>query len=116
MSRFLCRYISFLLMIVSLTVSVTGACRDAQATELGCCTQQLPGNPDGTAESSPCHDEERDSSGCDSSCYCPGQAPLTPQHLQIAYSPDQLPLRFTDPLMFFPEVYLSKFIPPQNQV
>jgi hypothetical protein len=40
---------------------------------------------------------------------------MTEQPVQVVYSLQIAPLVFPDPFKFLPEVYLSKFIPPQIQ-
>ncbi len=56
----------------------------------------------------------KDYDGCDTCINCACHAPLSCQQFQLSYNPIVSDLAISDPFMRFPEVYLSKFIPPQN--
>lgn len=58
--------------------------------------------------------QHKDSDGCDSCINCPCHAPLDVPQLGLNYNPIILSLGFSDPYQYLPEVFLSKFIPPQN--
>lgn len=51
---------------------------------------------------------------CDSSCYCSCHLPVTVQPVLIRFSPVVTSLIVSEPFNTLPEVYLPKFIPPQN--
>lgn len=57
----------------------------------------------------------QDSDGCDSCVNCTCHAPLTVQPFQLNYAPIIITLQWSDPFKHLPEVFLPKFIPPQNQ-
>jgi hypothetical protein len=52
---------------------------------------------------------------CDTCINCACHAPLGVQQLVISYNPIVLKLHFSDPYQYLPEVFLSKFVPPQIQ-
>lgn len=58
--------------------------------------------------------EHKDCDVCDTCSNCPCHASLTMQPFQLRYNPSVLELRTDDPFQYLPEVYPSKFIPPQN--
>ncbi len=67
---------------------------------------------DGSTPCEPAHSD--DDHICLGDCGCPCQAPLPAMPVAVmipAYGP---PLSFAEPLFHLPEVFLSKFIPPQN--
>jgi hypothetical protein len=60
-------------------------------------------------------EQHKDYDGCDTCVNCVCHAPLTMQPFQLSYNPSILDsLYASDPFKHLPEVYLSKFIPPQN--
>lgn len=58
------------------------------------------------------HHEDYDC--CDTCLNCACHAPLTTQPFQISYNPSISDLSTSDIFKHLPEVYLSKFIPPQK--
>ena len=56
----------------------------------------------------------KDYDGCNTCINCACHAPLSFQQFQLSYNPSISDLTIPDPFKSFPEVYLSKFIPPQN--
>ena len=63
----------------------------------------------------PCapHEQHEDSDCCDSCINCACHAPLAVQQFKLGYNPIILDLNTSDPFKHLPEVYLSRFIPPQ---
>jgi hypothetical protein len=110
------KYISFLMVMVMFTISVTGFCRSACATELPSDTKYEHGTGYLSAIEKGCPfcpiDQHSVPDHCDSSCHCPCHAPLTEQPGQLVCSQQISPLVFPEPFKALPEVYLSKFIPP----
>lgn len=111
------KYISFLTAIVILSIAVNGFCRSSDNVEftdavksvqnvtyLSAINKQLPLSP-GNKSTQPDH--------CSSTCYCSCHAPLTLQPVRLCYSPQIDSLLFYETFQAIPEVYLSKFIPPQ---
>ncbi len=64
----------------------------------------------------PCspHEQHNDYDGCDTCSNCACHASLTIQQFQLRYNPMILDLSTSHPFKHLPEVFLSKFIPPQN--
>jgi hypothetical protein len=61
-------------------------------------------------------EQHKDFDGCDTCVNCLCHAPLIVQSFQLSYNPSSIPvLQASDPFKYLPEVYLSKFIPPQKQ-
>jgi hypothetical protein len=58
---------------------------------------------------------EADTHGCDCSCDCACHASLAAQPYSYCYTPVSSDLRTSEPFAYLPEVFLSKFIPPQLQ-
>lgn len=60
--------------------------------------------------------EQHNNSGeCDNCSSCACHAPLTIQPFRFSYNPTTSDLSTFDPFKHLPEVYLSRFIPPQIQ-
>lgn len=108
--------ISFLMVVVMFTISVTGIYRSALATECPGDVKygQCAGSPSPVEKACPsCPvDDHSVPDHCDSSCYSPRHAPLTVPAVQIVYLPLISQLEFYEPFKALPEVYLPKFIPP----
>lgn len=107
--------ISYLMVMVLLTMSVTGFCRSACATEQpGDAKYEHGGYLSAFEKGCPsCPiDEHSTADHCDSSCHCACHAPLTAQPVQVVCSQLIAPLVFPELFKALPEVYLSKFIPP----
>jgi len=110
--------ISFLMVIAILTISVTGFCRGANAMELS----GYSGNSQAVSYldtiekgcSTGPADKHSVPDHCDSSCNCPCHAPLTVEPVRISCSQKISSLTSFEPFKAIPEVYLSRFIPPQN--
>jgi hypothetical protein len=103
--------------IVILVISVNGFCRSAtgvehmdavkNAGEMTCKSaieKQCPSSP---------INKTALPDNCNSFCYCSCHAPFTVQSEQLGYSPQIARLAFSEPFKAIPEVYISKFIPPQ---
>jgi len=45
---------------------------------------------------------------------CACHASVTIQQFQLSYNPSILKLNLSEPFKYLPEVFLSKFIPPQK--
>ena len=112
LSRFR-KHISFLMVVGILAISVTGFSRiscageSAKDTTWGGYLSAL----DKQHTSCPV-DEHSVPDHRDSSCHCPGHAPLTEQPIQISCSQLITPFEFPEPFKALPEVYLPKYIPP----
>lgn len=120
MRRLPCKnYIFSLFMLVMFTISVTGFCPSAHSFEppshMDNAQAQCPSNvSEGHCPCCPAEEHPLPGS-CDSSCHCSCHAPLTPQRINIASVLQISPLVFSEPFKALPEVFLSKFVPPQNR-
>lgn len=110
---------SLILVVVMLTVAISGVHESAQATQSNVGAVDDKGLHSEIAESRQCPcaplEQHKECDGCDSCVNCACHAPLTVQQFQLSYNPLIVNLSTFDLFRFLPEVYLSKFIPPQKQ-
>jgi hypothetical protein len=111
------RFSSWLLLVVMLFVAVTGGHESAHAMQGQIATASDQASP---LEISPAHhcpsvplEQHSDHDGCDTCVSCSCHTPLTIQSFNLSYNPFLLKLNTFDQFKHIPEVYLSKFIPPQ---
>lgn len=118
MRQLIYKNVSFCMIIIMFAITVTGFCRGAHAAELSFDAPSEQSASYLNAVENQCPscpiDEHSAPDHCDSSCNCPCHAPLTAQPVQVVCSQLITPLVFSEPFKAVPEVYLSKFIPPQN--
>lgn len=107
--------VSLLMIAMVFTVSVTGFCHDAGAADHDAGTRQKVNSCTTDEKGCPsCPVDEHSVPGhCDSSCHCSCFAPLKAETVQVGCSPPASRLTFYEPYQSFPEVYPSRFIPPQ---
>lgn len=114
------KYFAKLLLMVMLTMTLSSVHESAHAMQdhVKAADYQLSLSEISAPHQCPCSpvEQHKDYDGCDSCVNCSCHAPLTVQHLTPDYNPSSLDLQTFDPFKFIPEVYLSKFIPPQKQV
>ncbi|HEY5974895.1 MAG TPA: hypothetical protein VIU41_09145 [Geobacteraceae bacterium] len=116
---YLTKICSLLLIVVMLAFSVTGACASAHAIEgqlmaaddHACCAAGISAPQD--CPSCPL-DDEHGADGCSNCFNCLCHASLLSRPFQLAYQPFILLASCGEPFTALPEVYLPKFIPPQN--
>ena len=110
--------------IVMLFTAVTGFCGDLCASESSAQVTNVSGNAQiadlhaGSEKQCPCPaGQGTDSHRCDSSCDCdcPCHAPLTQHSIRFDGPGLVVALVFHEPFKHLPEVFLPKFIPPQNK-
>ena len=108
------KFTSLVLILTVLAASGLCSCLDSHAAE-----QSLAASV--TAECAAADhcpacpaDDHSDADHCASSCYCSCHLPLTVQAIRIVHSPVITELIFPESFTVMPEVYLPKFIPPQN--
>ena len=103
-----------MLLLVMLSVTFTGVHESAQAkkrqVQSACSTLDLPASADSPC--APC-EHHNDHDCCDSCVNCSCHASLTVQPFQLSYDPLMSELSISDPFKHLPEVYLTRFIPPQ---
>lgn len=109
-----------LLLLVLLTVSIDCGHASAYVTDFQVKAADsltaLSGSCDG--HHCPCspQGERADHDGCDTcagGCSC--HAPLLVHHFNLNYAPSLLDISTFDTFKYLPEVFLSKFVPPQLQ-
>lgn len=105
--------IALVLLLVMLSITLGGVVCLGAHPHAAPTADVVATHADGDA---PCCPDSGDSDGdhCQSCLSCPCQAPLTGNELRIGYSPSIRTLSFSDYLVPPPDVYLSKFVPPQN--
>lgn len=116
------KLVSFILIMVTLTLATAGLCYDAGAEEIASAKSLKTTHaaiPSLTSiKSNPIFpgDQSTDDDGLCGPCrYCACHAPLITYQIRIAYTPRVVIVMIaSDPLIVLPEVYLPKFIPPQN--
>jgi hypothetical protein len=117
MRRFIpLKIFSWILLVLMLSVAINGMHASAHADQGHCSPSECHGESAGGGDAPPSSpfEHHQDEDGCDSCINCTCHAPLTVQPFQLSYSPIIMTLRLSDPFRHLPEVYLSKFIPPQN--
>ncbi|QEM68863.1 hypothetical protein FO488_12320 [Geobacter sp. FeAm09] len=113
------KFVSGLLLLVMMIVTVQGVHESAHAMQ-GSITSlngSVMNQADlASSDQNPCgqSSEHQDYDACDACINCECHAPLTASQLAPHYSPMISSLRFSGPYQYLPEVFLSKFIPPQN--
>ncbi|WP_243373737.1 hypothetical protein [Geotalea sp. SG265] len=112
------KYLSLCLVAVVVILSLGDLCLGFHAPQSTAGLHRTQGDslPDLAGDDCPCcpaddHSHPDDCLSCDCACH----APLPAQPLTIACLQLVAPLKFHEPFTFLPEVYLPKFIPPQNQ-
>jgi len=108
------KFISSILLLVMLAVTINGAHESAHA-------MQSPAISVGSALETPAtHDtpctpfeHNQDYDGCDSCVNCACHASMPVLSFKLGYNPVISDLSTSDPFKYLPEVYLSKFVPPQ---
>jgi hypothetical protein len=108
---------SWILLAVMLTVTLIGVYESAaKESHLTTASVQSACCEISTSPHCPCSplQQHTDYDGCDSCDDCGCHAPLGTRAFQLSYAPIIIDLNSRDPFKHLPEVYLSKFIPPQN--
>ena len=113
------KFVTYLLLIVILTLSTAGFCQDACADEIAVDKSIKSANSvasffaaEKTGPCCPCNQKSDNDNRCDSCRYCSCHAPLISQPVQVEYTPQLISIITSEPFTNLPEVYLSKFIPP----
>ncbi|AFP20459.1 MAG: hypothetical protein ACD_75C01198G0003 [uncultured bacterium] len=111
------KFVAKLLLIVMVIMTVHGVHESAHAMQdhVKASSDQASLSQISVPHQCPCTPpaEHKDYDGCDTCINCACHAPLAVQQLVVHYNPIILSLGFSDPYQYLPEVYLSKFIPPQ---
>ena len=113
------KFFSRLLLVVMLTVTINGMHESAHAMQSHVSAASDQTSPSDISESHQCPctplEQHKDFDGCDTCVNCACHATQTVQQFTFNYNPSFQDLQTSDPFKFLPEVYLSKFIPPQKQ-
>jgi len=111
------KLVSRLLLVVMLTVTVNCVHESAHAMQghVNVANDKASLEDISTPHQCPCipSEEHKDYDGCDNCSNCVCHAPLAVQPFQLGYNPIVLDLRTSELFKHLPEVYLSKFVPPQ---
>lgn len=110
------KFIASILLLVMLAVAVNGAHESAHALHISVKSASASATvPTPGADDIPCtpFDHQQDYDGCDICCNCACHASLTILPFQLSYNPVVAKLHTFDLFESLPEVYLSKFVPPQ---
>ncbi|MCM2357156.1 MAG: hypothetical protein NDI77_03340 [Geobacteraceae bacterium] len=113
------KFTALLLMVMILAVSGFCPGQESRAAETlwGAAAQAAACDAGGAgADHCPsCPDSgQSETDSCASSCYCSCHLPVTGLPFQLKHTPVISELVFFEPFTALPEVYLPKFIPPQN--
>lgn len=112
------KFFARLLLVVMLAVTVNSVHESAHAMQSHLESAGDQALPPEIAEPHQCPcsplEQHKDYDGCDNCLNCACHAPLIVQQFKFDFNPLILDLQTTDPFRFIPEVYLSKFIPPQK--
>lgn len=112
------KFVSQLLLMIMLIVAVNGVHESAHAMQdhVKASSDQASLSQISAPHQCPCTplEQHKDYDVCDNCINCACHAPLGVQQLVISYDPIVLSLHLSDPYQYLPEVFLSKFIPPQN--
>lgn len=113
------KFISRLILTVMLTVTINSVHESAHAMQSLVVAEdaQVLYSEISASHQCPCSpvEQHKDNDCCDTCVNCACHAPLTVQLFKFSYNPSILDLQTFDPFKFLPEVYLSRFIPPQQQ-
>ena len=105
--------------MVMLAVTINGVHNSAHAMQSHVTAEndQVSASEITAPHQCPCapHEQHEDSDCCDSCINCACHAPLAVQPFKLGYNPIILDLNTSDTFKHLPEVYLSRFIPPQIQ-
>lgn len=112
------KLICWALLLVIFTAMTHGMCETAHAAQVQpsvTCDQAAQSELFASDHCPCCPVEQNDhQDGCDACINCICHASLTLQQFRLTYTPFIIDLKPSRPFKQLPEVYLSKFIPPQN--
>lgn len=113
------KLISFIVLLTLMIVTICGIYKSADVMQSHIFPPQ---NQTSRAEIATPHnylcapqEQHRDYDGCDTCINCACHAPITVAPFKLGYTPSICSLTFSDPFQSLPEIYLPKFIPPQEQ-
>jgi hypothetical protein len=114
------KFFSWLLLVVMLAAAINGLHECAHAMEgqqSAASVHTSPADslsaPHDCCPASPLEQHE-EADGCDCCVNCACHAPLSVQPFRLSFNPIILSFQPAEPFQYLPEVYLAKFVPPQN--
>lgn len=111
------KFFAAILLLAMLAVTVNGVHESAHAmtTVTGGSPHSVTAPQPVDANDTPCtpFEHHQDHDGCDSCVNCSCHASMTVWPFVLDYNPVISALSLFDPFKHLPEVYLSKFVPPQ---
>ncbi len=111
------KFVSQILLVIMLVVAVNGVHESAHAMQdhVKVSSDQASLSQISAPHQCPCAPpaEHKDYDGCDTCINCACHAPLPVQVFKLSRNSIILNLITSEPFTYLPEVYLSKFIPPQ---
>ncbi len=113
------KIVSLLLVVLIGSASLFSLCQIAHASDHSECTRGVKAAATAVTTEHGCDPalpagEQRDTDQCDSSCYCTCNLPVTGSPLQFDKKLLIAELTAIEVFTALPEVFLPKFIPPQN--
>ena len=110
------KLVSRLLLLVLLTISIHCVHGTSHAMQYEPTVAGVQADDASATHQCPCAPEQHeDHDDCDSCCNCVCHSSLAIRPFQLSYKPFILNLSSHDPFKHIPDVYLSKFVPPQIQ-
>ena len=111
------KFVSQFLLVIMLVVTVHGVHESAHAMQgnVKASNDQSSLSQVFAPHQCPCAplEQHKDYDGCDTCINCACHAPLPVQVFKLGYNSIILSFSTSEPFTYLPEVYLSKFIPPQ---
>jgi hypothetical protein len=112
------KFFSLILVVAMLTVTINGVHESAHAMQSHFDTASdqasLLNISDSHQHPFAPLEQHQDYDGCDTCFNCSCHASPIVQPFRLNYNPIIISLASSDPFRYLPEVFLSKFIPPQN--
>lgn len=110
------KFISSFLLLVMVSVTINGAHESAHAMQspVNSANSSLETQSPHDAPCTP-FEHHQDYDGCDSCVNCACHASMPVLSFKLGYDPVISELSTSDLFKYLPEVYLSKFVPPQIQ-
>ena len=111
------KFVSQLLLVIMLIVAVNGVHESAHAMQdhVKASSDQASLSQISAPHQCPCTPpaDHKDYDGCDTCINCACHAPLPVQVFKLSCNSTILNVSTSEPFTYLPEVYLSKFVPPQ---
>lgn len=110
------KFVSWFILASVFVVLCNGVCSTAHALESQISASQVSADRADSDDTPCCPDDHHDSEGsaCDDCVNCLCHVTVVPQLFSLNYLPVFSDLSSFTAFRFIPEVYLPKFIPPQN--